>query len=671
MWKCEKFLAMSLAERYRIVNQKKVCHRCLNEFGHSNNCKSTTTACNVDGCTNPKSHNRVLHSQRCDPPSAETSTSNDANNFLHRQQPHPSAPPRTANFTTPGGPGQSNTEGRQQLHYGKLFRHSGKQIFFQIIPVNVHGPAGSRQTHALIDSASASSWMESSLSRELGYQGPTETIELHWTGGVTRTEVAERINISISGDDPKKTFQLPEVLAIPILGLPEVTIKNATIFERYQYLRGLPLSELINAKPEMIIGARHAKMHIWFDYRCRGDDEPIAVKTPLGWTLFGHAEFQYLQPQKNYHRLHFCHQLMSSDEKPADLKEQHVTVENFGSTSHLLMNKEDQRDVDVMQRTIIPHLGTINENKDPPKPHNVKDVSAEVDGIFPNKKFLRSPASLAVLIAGFFLLCEFLIAFKEDVKKMFPQVQILPAIRSLIIRRGTDKTLRSDINNNLVETNNILHNERQETARRLGAAVASKIVFGWKFIPAYFPWFGGAWESLINTIKKSFAVPFKDETITDDVFKAALTQAELDINRRPLTHTPIDHEDSPPLTPNDKLFGCDGYFLQPPGEYDKSDRFSRQQHRKVRQLGQKFSHRWITKNLPKITRRSTWFKDTKPIEEGDIVTLLEPNEYKTEWHRGRVVTVHARKDGISRVADVQLADKSIRHNRSVGRLSHP
>ena len=79
--------------------------------------------------------------------------------------------------------------------------------------------------------------------------------------------------------------------------------------------------------------------------------------------------------------------------------------------------------------------------------------------------------------------------------------------------------------------------------------------------------------------------------------------------------------------------------------------------------------RWYAEYLPVITRRSKWFKETKPIEINDIVIVIEPNEIRCSWHLGRVVKIYPGPDGVTRIADVKLANGAVKAKRSIGRLA--
>lgn len=246
----------------------------------------------------------------------------------------------------------------------------------------------------------------------------------------------------------------------------------------------------------------------------------------------------------------------------------------------------------------------------------------------------------------------------------------LSAVRALQTRRGPSLYFYSDNGTNFVGAHNQLLKDLNELANELGREVADRYKIEWKFIPAHSPWMGGAWERLIQSIKKTIDFVLADTIPRENELRDVLMEAEFQMNRRPLTHIPIDHEDATPLTPNMVLYGdTNEERLMAPGVFTEQDACSPKSHRRVQHLAQKFTSRWVREYVPEITRRSKWHKNTKPLKVGDIVILIEPNEPKNAWKRGRVIRTYPGRDNIVRSADVKLANGTTKKNRSVGRLA--
>lgn len=74
----------------------------------------------------------------------------------------------------------------------------------------------------------------------------------------------------------------------------------------------------------------------------------------------------------------------------------------------------------------------------------------------------------------------------------------------------------------------------------------------------------------------------------------------------------------------------------------------------VQQVLDRIWTRWIKEYLPTISRRTKWFKDTKPLEVGNLVIIVEDG-IRNSWVRGKVLRTYPGKDGRVRAADVQTS----------------
>ncbi|XP_055910058.1 uncharacterized protein LOC129944558 [Eupeodes corollae] len=247
--------------------------------------------------------------------------------------------------------------------------------------------------------------------------------------------------------------------------------------------------------------------------------------------------------------------------------------------------------------------------------------------------------------------------------------QCTMAVRRFLINRVVTRYFYSDNGLNFVGTKNLLDKDAKEMEVSLCEYSSRQEGVLWRFIPAYSPWMGGAWERLIQSIKRSIDFVLKGLVPREDVLRNALMEAQGQINRRPLTHIPVDPEDPKPLTPNSMLFGEDDRDVTAPGIFSEADFCSKLYSRRCQHLMAQLVRRWYREYLPVITRRSKWFKDTKHVQMGDIVIVIEPNEIRSAWHLGRVIEIYPGPDGVARMADVKLSNGVIKYKRSIGRLA--
>ena len=70
------------------------------------------------------------------------------------------------------------------------------------------------------------------------------------------------------------------------------------------------------------------------------------------------------------------------------------------------------------------------------------------------------------------------------------------------------------------------------------------------FSPPHAPHFGGVWERMVQTCKRTLVVIIGYSIATESVLKTALHDVMSYANFWPLTHLRIDPSDPEPLTPN-------------------------------------------------------------------------------------------------------------------------
>jgi hypothetical protein len=59
--------------------------------------------------------------------------------------------------------------------------------------------------------------------------------------------------------------------------------------------------------------------------------------------------------------------------------------------------------------------------------------------------------------------------------------------------------------------------------------------------------------------------------------------------------------------------------------------------------------------MPELTRRTKWYTDTKAIEIGDLVIIIDESAPKNVWERGIVEEVHPGPDKNIRSATIRTS----------------
>ncbi|XP_065082427.1 uncharacterized protein LOC135704845 [Ochlerotatus camptorhynchus] len=150
----------------------------------------------------------------------------------------------------------------------------------------------------------------------------------------------------------------------------------------------------------------------------------------------------------------------------------------------------------------------------------------------------------------------------------------------------------------------------------------------WTFLP---PHMGGAWERLIQSVKKNLAVMKPERNPTDKVLRNMLAEVETVINYCPQMHVPRSQADT---------------------VFDNRTVILRRAWCASQVEANIFWRRWVQDYLPNLTKRTKWFNEVKPIEVNDIVVVVDPGLPRNCRPKGRIISNNRSKDGQMRSAAV-------------------
>ncbi|XP_058816367.1 uncharacterized protein LOC131679651 [Topomyia yanbarensis] len=241
--------------------------------------------------------------------------------------------------------------------------HQGQsEVLFRVVPVILYGPSKTIRTHAFIDDGSELTLIEQSLADELELKGPAKSLCLKWTGGARRTESSsQRVSLQISGNvDSTKKYNLSSIQTIGALQIRPQTLLVENMQERFQHLRGLPLESYHNVSPRLLIGLDHAGLGYAKESREGKPKEPIAVKTRLGWAVYGSCvgeekAFRYV----NYHSLQVCQCNLEIDGALYKAVKNYFTLDSLGihTPGKPMLSTEDQRAQTLLETLTRPKNG--------------------------------------------------------------------------------------------------------------------------------------------------------------------------------------------------------------------------------------------------------------------------------------------------------------------------
>ena len=241
----------------------------------------------------------------------------------------------------------------------------------------------------------------------------------------------------------------------------------------------------------------------------------------------------------------------------------------------------------------------------------------------------------------------------------------LMALRRFIARRGRPNVIYSDNGTNLRAGERELRQLLGEWNQQAISDRLSQEDIIWRFNPPGAADMGGVWERMIGTVKRALRTVLGRLIVTDEVLQTVVAEAEAVVNSRPLTYVSTDADSLEALTPNHLLIGAPTLCL-PPGVFRDSETSSRRLWRQTQALANQFWRRWLREYVPGLIYRQKWNRDTKNLENGDLVLLVEDDVPRGRWPLGRVVEVIPGQDGRVRSARIRVRGGEV--HRSARRL---
>ena len=248
--KCEKYAKLRYYKRVELVKRQRLCFRCLNP-GHMSAQCSNKDGCNVKGCTSPTHHTllqKAASESQQDESSSTLANSVNLQKFVDKK-------------TLPQLP---------------------------VLPVKVRNGRSVQVTHALLDSGSQQTFCTNKLADRLKAEGRTRTLQIKtMCAGENASSISGKVvNLFVTGLDESRELHLTRVLAVDSLPV-NVQTRQVECLKAWGHLKDLKFTEQENAEVDLIIGIDHKQAFSPLDCRTGPAEAPDAIKTPLGWVLYG------------------------------------------------------------------------------------------------------------------------------------------------------------------------------------------------------------------------------------------------------------------------------------------------------------------------------------------------------------------------------------------------
>ncbi len=291
-WRCEKFKAMSLPERWEAAKSLKLCYRCLGG-DHSGEACVRSRICGINNCKN--THNRLLHQDPVPSDRGYQANSRDQQERVHgpSEDSQADAGSETSNgmernpvvFSPPQEPVEQPT-GRSHT---TVTTHGVQPRFVALRNVPVFLKNGHRRikVNTLLDKASTKTYLNADVTAQLKLQGEPQKVTVNVLNGQTETFETTPVEFELESMNGNVTSKMSAFTAERVTGSMKVIDWEKHV-GKWTHLKGIQFPDPCK-RPivDLLIGVDYAELHYSFKDVRGQPGEPVARLTPLG--LASHA----------------------------------------------------------------------------------------------------------------------------------------------------------------------------------------------------------------------------------------------------------------------------------------------------------------------------------------------------------------------------------------------
>ena len=219
-------------------------------------------------------------------------------------------------------------------------------IYLCVVPVIVTYGNKSVKTYAFLDQGSTRSFCDKRLVDILGASGPTDEIVLQTLTGA-KSYQGITFSLSVSCLEGGETFSLSNVVSIPEIPVSPNPVPAKGDLNRFAHLKGIPFSSIPRATVTLLIGADSPELFCVREVRKGMRGQPIAINTPLGWSLLG--------PSLSLSKTKNCHVNFVKADSSLQRDINCLWESDFGCGTSILdvpSSKEDRIMFDLLQNSV-------------------------------------------------------------------------------------------------------------------------------------------------------------------------------------------------------------------------------------------------------------------------------------------------------------------------------
>lgn len=314
---CSFFKEMTVQDRTAFCIRRGMCFGCFGVRHVTRDCRSKRS-CGINGCR--LSHHRLLHSDAA--PIQSTVA-----------RPTPTAPDVV-----------------MARPHSAVSRPATRTIAFGVLQLDAISSDGRRvAANVMLDGGSDSTIFREGFIRKLGLQGRRQLLRIAGVANASTSypdsehltlqiETAFGETVYVSGSTVRSITQ-----AVPVIDWERLR-------DRWPHFQDLPPLRSSSGQVDLLLGLDYATLMAPSDSRCGQENEPIAVRTRLGWVLQGVVDGGVTNRSIRIHQA-----LVTTDlnDQLVDQLRRFCDTDKFGSeTATPCMSEEDRRAVDMIEKGI-------------------------------------------------------------------------------------------------------------------------------------------------------------------------------------------------------------------------------------------------------------------------------------------------------------------------------
>ncbi|XP_050072562.1 uncharacterized protein LOC126560647 [Anopheles maculipalpis] len=213
-------------------------------------------------------------------------------------------------------------------------------VVFRMIPVTLYYGSMTLDVMAFIDEGSSVTLIDDSAAKHLNVSGVPEPLVISWTNDINRHENESRlVQLMISERGSGQKYELINTRTVSELKLPMPYVTIADLKCKYAHLTNISAKEYLPQRPMIILGLDNVHLFAPIESRLGNVGEPIAVRSLLGWSIFGTERCSRMFSA--YLNLHTASQM--SNETLHDLIKEQYRLEDLDKTTHTMPEAPDEQ----------------------------------------------------------------------------------------------------------------------------------------------------------------------------------------------------------------------------------------------------------------------------------------------------------------------------------------